>query len=156
MKRNKPLTQQTPMKRTTPMMRGKPMTPLRASMKARKAGKKPPKTVYRNAALLDLASGKPCLLRVPNFCVGTTETTVACHSNRLRDGKGKGIKAHDWAAAWGCVGCHWFIDQSTASKAEKLSFFVPGLARTRLAIIALGRWPEEAERGYQLLYGESP
>ncbi|MHC0506383.1 nuclease domain-containing protein [Achromobacter aegrifaciens] len=157
--RKTPLRQKTPMKRgaplkaKAPMMRAKPMPPPRAAMKARKKGKKPPKTVYRNQALLDLAEGEECLLRVPRYCQGGTETTVACHSNRTRDGKGKGIKAHDWAIAFGCVGCHFFIDQSTAPREMKLSYFIPGLRLTRLRIIALGKWPEEAERGYQALYG---
>lgn len=159
LKRKTPLRQKTPMKRgaplkaKAPMMRAKPMPPPRAAMKARKKGKKPPKTIYRNQALLDLAKGEECLLRVPRYCQGGTETTVACHSNRTRDGKGKGIKAHDWAIAFGCVGCHFFIDQSTAPREMKLSYFIPGLRLTRLRIIALGKWPEEAERGYQALYG---
>lgn len=162
LKRKTPLRPKTPMKRgaplkaKAPMMRAKPMPPPRAAMKARKKGRKPPKTVYRNQALLDLAQGEECLLRVPKYCQGGTDTTVASHSNRLRDGKGKGIKAHDWAIAFGCSGCHWFIDQSTAPLEMKLSYFIPGLRLTRLRIVAMGKWPEEAERGYQLLYGESP
>lgn len=161
LQRKTPLRQKAPLKRgeplrsRAPMMRAKPMQPPRAAMKARKKGKKPPKTVYRNPALLALASGEECLLRIPKYCQGGTDTTVACHSNRLRDGKGKGIKAHDWAIAFGCGACHWFIDQSTAPLEMKLSYFIPGLRLTRLRIIALGKWPEEAERGYQLLYGES-
>lgn len=162
LQRKAPLRQKTPLKRgeplrsRAPMMRAKPVQPPRAAIKARKTGKKPPKTVYRNPALLALASGEECLLRIPKYCQGGTDTTVACHSNRLRDGKGKGIKAHDWAIAFGCGACHWFIDQSTAPLEMKLSYFIPGLRLTRLRIIALGKWPEEAERGYQLLYGESP
>lgn len=159
--RRTPLKNKTPMKRsTTPMMRAAPMRattmpPPRASMKARKKGKRPPKTIYRNQALLDLAEGEECLLRVPGYCRYDKETTVACHSNRLRDGKGKGIKAHDWCIAFGCGPCHWFIDQSRAAAALKLSYFIPGLRLTRLRIIALGKWPDEAEQGFQLLYGES-
>lgn len=159
--RRTPLKNKTPMKRSaTPMMRATPMrtTPMpppRAAMKARKKGKKPPKTIYRNQALLDLAEGEECLLRVPRYCQGRTDTTVACHSNLLRDGKGKGIKAHDWAIAFGCGPCHWFIDQSSAPLAQKLSYFIPGLRLTRLCIIAMGKWPDEAEQGFQLLYGEA-
>lgn len=161
LQRKTPLRQKTPMKRggplkaKAPMMRAKPLPPPRAAMKARKKGKKPPKTVYRNPALLDLAKGEECLLRVPKYCQGGTDTTVACHSNRLRDGKGKGIKAHDWAIAFGCGGCHWFIDHSKATMEMKLSYFIPGLRLTRLRIVAMGKWPEEAERGYQQLYGEA-
>ncbi|CAB5512035.1 hypothetical protein LMG26857_01324 [Achromobacter anxifer] len=161
LQRKTPLRQKTPMKRgaplkaKAPMMRAKPMPPPRASMKARKKSKKPLKTVYRNPVLLALAEGEECLLRVPKYCQGGTDTTVACHSNRLRDGKGKGIKAHDWAIAFGCGGCHWFIDHSKATMEMKLSYFIPGLRLTRLRIVAMGKWPEEAERGYQQLYGEA-
>lgn len=160
--RKTPLRQKTPMKRSAPlkakapMMRGKPMPPPRAAMKARNKGKKPPKTVYRNPALLALAKGQECLVRVPKYCWGGTESTVAAHSNQIRDGKGKGIKAHDWATAHACGGCHYFLDQSKAPLAMKLSYFVPALRLTRLRVIAMGKWPEEAERGFQLLYGESP
>ena len=105
-------------------------------MKARKKGKKPPKTVYRNPALLALAEGQECLVRVPKYCWGGTESTVAAHSNQIRDGKGKGIKAHDWATAHACGGCHYFLDQSKAPLAMKLSYFVPALRLTRLRRIA--------------------
>ncbi|OZI64920.1 nuclease domain-containing protein [Bordetella genomosp. 4] len=161
------LTRKTGLKQRTPLKRGKPLTtkapmmratavkPPRAAMKARRKGKRATKTVYRNPELLALANGEECLLRVPVYCWGGTDTTVACHSNRTRDGKGKGIKAHDWAIAFGCGGCHWFIDQSPASREIKLSYFVPALRLTRLRIIALGKWPEQAESGYQSLYGES-
>ncbi|MFY3534631.1 nuclease domain-containing protein [Achromobacter denitrificans] len=160
--RKTPLRPKTPMKRgaplkaKAPMMRAKPMPPPRAAMKARKKGKKPPKTVYRNPELLALAEGEECLTRVPSYCWGGTESTVSAHSNQIRDGKGKGIKAHDWAIAFACGGCHFFLDQSTAPWEMKLSYFIPGLRLTRLRIIDLGKWPEEAERGFQSLYGESP
>lgn len=154
LKRKTPLKQKTPLKRGAPMMRAKPMPPPRAAMKARKKGKKPPKTVYRNPALLALAKGEECLTRVPSYCWGGHDTTVSAHSNRTRDGKGKGIKAHDWAIAFACGGCHFFLDQSKASREMKLSYFVPALRLTRQRIIDLGKWPDEAERGFQLLYGE--
>lgn len=154
--RRTPLKNKTPMKRSrTPMIRATPMPPPRAAMKARKKGKKPPKTIYRNPALLALAKGEECNTRVPSYCWGGTESTVSAHSNRTRDGKGKGIKAHDWAITFACGGCHFFLDQSTAPREMKLSYFIPGLRLTRLRIIAMGKWPDEAERGYQLLYGES-
>lgn len=159
--RRTPLKNKTPMKRSaTPMMRATPirttpMPPPRAAIKARKKRKKKPKTVYRNPGLLALAKGEECLTRVPSYCWGGTESTVSAHSNRTRDGKGKGIKAHDWAIAFACGGCHFFLDQSKAPREMKLSYFIPGLRLTRERIIAMGKWPDEAERGFQLLYGET-
>lgn len=47
-------------------------------------------------------------------------TIVAAHSNQLKDGKGKGIKAHDYRIAALCYGCHMVIDQGMSlSKEEK-------------------------------------
>lgn len=47
-------------------------------------------------------------------------TIVAAHSNQLRDGKGKGIKAHDFRIAYLCYGCHYEIDQgSTLTKEQR-------------------------------------
>ncbi|WP_417219053.1 nuclease domain-containing protein [Achromobacter spanius] len=162
MKRSAPLKQKTPLKRgaplkaKAPMMRATPMPPPRASMKARKTGKKPPKTLYRNPALLALAKGQLCLIQVPGICLGgRKDTTVACHSNWGRDGKGGNIKAHDWAIAFGCSACHFFIDQSRAPKDVKQGYFYPAMKLTRLAIMSMGKWPDEAERGFQLLYGEA-
>jgi len=162
MKRSAPLKQKTPLKRgaplkaKAPMMRATPMPPPRASMKARKTGKRSPKTLYRNPALLALANGQLCLIQVPGICLGgRKDTTVACHSNWGRDGKGGNIKAHDWAIAFGCSACHFFIDQSRAPEAVKQGYFYPAMKLTRLAIMDMGKWPDEAERGYQRLYGEA-
>jgi hypothetical protein len=38
-------------------------------------------------------------------------SVVAAHSNQLRDGKGKGIKASDFRLAYLCHSCHYAIDQ---------------------------------------------
>ena len=47
-------------------------------------------------------------------------TVVAAHSNWLRDGKGKGIKAHDYRVAALCFRCHSELDQgSKMSKDER-------------------------------------
>lgn len=46
---------------------------------------------------------------------------VAAHSNQLRHGKGKSLKAHDWAIAALCFQCHMEIDQG--SKYDKQTRF---------------------------------
>ena len=38
-------------------------------------------------------------------------TVVPAHSNQLRDGKGRGIKAHDYRIAAMCHNCHYELDQ---------------------------------------------
>lgn len=144
------------MKRGKPLTRKTPMPPPRAAMRARRPGKRTTKTVYRNRSLLDMANGERCLLRVPLWCVGGTDTTVACHSNQSRHGKGGWLKAHDWAIAFGCRGCHAYLDASKAPAAEKAAAFELGHSRTRLRLIELDAWPAEAEAAHQQMYGESP
>lgn len=74
-----------------------------------------PKTVeYRNPHLLTLARSMPCLLRVPDVCMGNTETTVACHSNLSAHGKAGARKADDQFSVWGCMACHRWLDQGPA------------------------------------------
>lgn len=49
---------------------------------------------------------------------------VAAHSNQLRDGKGKGIKAHDFRIAAMCFRCHHELDQGNKlSKQERLDMW---------------------------------
>jgi len=51
-------------------------------------------------------------------------TVVAAHSNRLIDGKGRGIKAHDYRIAALCFACHTEYDQGTKmNRAERVEFF---------------------------------
>lgn len=156
--RKTPLQQKTPMKRGAPMRRGSALKSSGKRMPARRSTPRATKTMYRNRALLNLANGKPCLLQIPDVCIGGTQTTVACHSNQARHGKAGWLKAHDWATAWGCVACHAYIDQNAAGASydEKVALWEAGFKRTRLSLIVLGLWPIEAEIGYQILYGESP
>lgn len=63
---------------------------------------------YRNRKLLDLAKDVPYCLSCGKPNDGTI---VAAHSNQLRDGKGKGLKAHDHRIAYLCHSCHHEIDQ---------------------------------------------
>ncbi len=73
----------------------------------------------RNRALLDLARGMPCLLRLPGLCQGGTETTVAAHSNQAIHGKAGARKADDQYSAWACMACHCWLDSGPAPRTEK-------------------------------------
>ena len=45
---------------------------------------------------------------------------MAAHSNQLRDGKGRSLKAHDYRIAALCYRCHSMVDQGyQMSKEEK-------------------------------------
>ena len=56
------------------------------------------------------ARGEECTLRLPYVCNFNPETTVWCHSNRLEDGKGMGLKARDEEGCYGCSDCHDVLD----------------------------------------------
>ena len=63
---------------------------------------------FRSRKILQLAKECPaCMLcGKPN-----QGDVVAAHSNQLKDGKGMGIKAHDYRIAYLCHTCHMDIDQ---------------------------------------------
>ena len=69
---------------------------------------------YRNAKILRAAKDSPCQL-----CGADDKTIVAAHSNQLRDGKGRSIKAHDYRIAALCYTCHSDIDQGKMSREDK-------------------------------------
>ncbi|MDE1999013.1 MAG: hypothetical protein KGI52_08830 [Burkholderiales bacterium] len=73
---------------------------------------------YRNTNLLRAVASLPCM-----HC-GQHGSTQASHSNQLRDGKGKGLKASDAAIAALCASCHRMIDQGRAlSRAERVALW---------------------------------
>lgn len=69
---------------------------------------------YRNKKLLETVRESPCQL-----CGARDGTVVAAHSNQLRDGKGRSIKAHDYRIAALCYTCHADIDQGKMSREDK-------------------------------------
>ncbi len=72
--------------------------------------------MYRNNKLLRAVASLPC-----QICAAQGRTQ-ASHSNQLRDGKGMGIKAHDYRIAALCVECHAEIDQGkNMSKEERFN-----------------------------------
>ena len=74
---------------------------------------------YRNHKLLKLAKDAPCVL-----CGSNDGTVVACHSNQLRDGKGTGIKSHDYRIAYLCNLHHFIIDNAKElSKEERINLW---------------------------------
>jgi hypothetical protein len=82
--------------------------------------------MYRNKQLLKLISSFPC-----QSCGIQDDTVVAAHSNQLRDGKGRGIKAHDYRVASLCFKCHADLDQGTRmSKVERVEFWEEAHRRT--------------------------
>ena len=72
--------------------------------------------MYRNQKLLEAVRDFPC-----QICGAEDGTVVAAHSNQMRHGKGRGIKAHDYAIAALCYRCHMEIDQGKSSREDKFT-----------------------------------
>ena len=65
--------------------------------------------MYRSKKLLALAQFAPCM-----HCGIEDGTIVAAHSNQLRDGKGRGLKSHDYRISFLCGNHHAELDQGYA------------------------------------------
>ena len=75
--------------------------------------------MYRNKKLLEMARQSPC-----QHCGMNDSSTIAAHSNQLRDGKGRGIKAHDFRVAYLCFTCHYNLDQGNKlNKQERIEMW---------------------------------
>jgi len=75
--------------------------------------------IYRNKTLLEIVRDIPC-----QHCEILDGTVVAAHSNQLRDGKGRGIKSHDYRIAALCYACHMELDQGkNLSKQERVEMW---------------------------------
>lgn len=73
-------------------------------------------SVYRNENLLRAVRELPCAA-----CGVEDGTVVAAHSNQLRDGKGRGLKAADYRVAALCHRCHHELDQGAKLSREQRS-----------------------------------
>lgn len=74
--------------------------------------------MYRNEKLLRAVAQMPCM-----HC-GLQGSTQSAHSNQLRDGKGRGLKAHDYRIAALCFRCHAELDQGkNLSKQERVEIW---------------------------------
>lgn len=75
--------------------------------------------MYRNQELLEVVRESPC-----QHCGVNDGTVCAAHSNQLRDGKGRGLKAHDYRIAALCFKCHSALDQGRdMSREERVNMF---------------------------------
>lgn len=75
--------------------------------------------MYRNKNLLEAVRLSPC-----QHCNIADGTVVAAHSNQGRDGKGRGLKAHDYRIAALCFTCHAELDQGRdMSREERLNMW---------------------------------
>jgi hypothetical protein len=78
-----------------------------------------------DARYLAACRGEQCYLRVSGICQARgwgSETVVPCHSNQLRHGKAKGLKALDVFTVPGCWACHSWLDQNTTGETRETKF----------------------------------
>ncbi|MDW3683924.1 DUF1364 family protein [Cupriavidus sp. CV2] len=86
-----------------------------------------------------LCHGQQCYLRIPGVCRNDPATVVPAHSNQLKDGKGRGLKADDRMTVPACAQCHHELDQGR--RLEKLQ-------RCMFWDTAYVRWSAYREREY--------
>ena len=70
--------------------------------------------MYRNQRLLEIVRNSPC-----QNCGTQNGTICAAHSNQLRDGKGRSLKAHDFRVGALCFRCHSNLDQGYQMSKEE-------------------------------------
>lgn len=122
------MQRKTPLRNKTPMQRTGALRTASASAKkgnriltlaevdrdlakvARKINRALKSTRPTMTAIRRSARGEACTMLIPGICNGDPATTVLCHSNRLEDGKGMGLKAPDTEACYGCSACHDVLD----------------------------------------------
>jgi len=91
-------------------------------------------SIYRNKDLLYVTHLLPC-----QHCGKIDGTVVAAHSNQLRDGKGRGVKAADYRIAALCYTCHSELDQGAKlSKEERIELFEEAHRKTIGQLFELG------------------
>lgn len=93
-------------------------------------------TNYRCERLLDIARHAPKCMSCGAYNQGDV---VAAHSNALKHGKGKGIKAHD-LVAYVCRECHSQIDgaEGGLSREAKYLMFMDAFYNTVLWLLREG------------------
>ena len=90
---------------------------------------------YRNKKLLEVVRQSPC-----QNCDAEDGTVCAAHSNWAEDGKGMGIKAHDYKIAALCFRCHSALDQGkTMSKDERREMWQNAHQRTIAWLFTSGK-----------------
>lgn len=89
--------------------------------------------MWRSPKLLIRVRELPCMR------CGTEDGTVcAAHSNSLADGKGRGLKAHDWAVAALCFACHKAIDQGNGAREDRREAWLDAHRKTIGALFERG------------------
>jgi hypothetical protein len=123
----------SPLMRKTPLKSNKPMARGTTRLKQHKPKSAKPKRAARERQdkhLADLCHGQPCYLLLPVVACSARDTVVPAHSNQMKHGKGKGIKAHHTFTVPGCAACHAELDQGMRlTKEQKFALWDDAYAR---------------------------
>lgn len=99
----------------------------------------PKNTPYRNQKLRDLAAECPQCM----YCgEQNQDNIVLCHSNKLKHGKGRGVKAHD-LPCYLCPTCHDIVDGRLAphfTQQDRDLIHYEGVFNSVLWLLRIGRW----------------
>ena len=109
-------------------------------MKRSPMKKRRPKVDLLEKKIRASAKDEECTLLISPVC-SDRDTVVYCHSNKLADGKGMGLKAK--IGAYGCFACHNIIDgrapaPAGMSQGEIDAYFERGAEQTRQLLIKKG------------------
>lgn len=91
------------------------------------------KSNHRDRKYLDLAHKvNECQMKLPGVCIGYSyEGCEPAHSNNLTDGKGQGLKSHDYKTAALCPACHKEYDNGKKfDKEAKRKYFEEAWKKT--------------------------
>lgn len=91
---------------------------------------------FRSRKLLDAARECPRCMGCGKHSDGDV---VMAHANWAEYGKGIGHKAHDWAVAALCCGCHAYVDTGRASREERKAFWQAAHVRTQAWLFESGK-----------------
>jgi hypothetical protein len=88
----------------------------------------------RDKRILQAARDEPC-----QWCFRQDGSTVAAHSNQLKHGKGRGIKAPDRFVAFLCFSCHSDLDQGRwMTKEQRRLMWDTAHERTKQILVEKG------------------
>ncbi len=77
---------------------------------------------------------------------GLEGSTQAAHSNQLKHGKGRSLRASDEYTAALCIRCHFILDQgSKLTKEERVDMWEKAHRKTIERLIELDLWPDEVK-----------
>jgi hypothetical protein len=104
--------------------------------------------MHRDRKWLDFLRTLPCMLQVDGVCTGDRNSSVPCHSNQQRHGRGASFKSEDLFAVPGCNECHAWYDSGAANREVRHDTFQFALERLWRYLFerGIGEWRPKDSR----------